>query len=81
MTIVRRMLPPLAVEPQPQVVRLLGRDVPVLPADNGTMRADDKDKPASARGVRSYVVRAFGDRLGSVRDAMEAPAASLPRRI
>jgi len=67
-----------AIKAQRQMVRLLGRDVPVLPADDGTMRADDKGKPASARGVRSYVMRAFGDRLGEVREAMEALAASLP---
>jgi len=67
-----------AIEPRRQVVRLLGREVAVLPADDGTMRADDKAKPASARGVRSYVTRAFGDRLDEVREAMEALAASLP---
>lgn len=67
-----------AVKPQRQVVRLLGRDVPVLPGDDGTLRADDNGKPALARGARSYVMRAFGDRLGEVREAMEALAASLP---
>ena len=63
-----------AIKPQRQVVRLLGRNAPVLPADEGTMRADEKGQPASARGVRSYVMRAFGE----VREAMEALAASLP---
>lgn len=67
-----------AVIPQRQVVHLLGRDVPVVPADDGTMRANDKGQPASARGVRSCIMRAFGDRLGEVREAMEALAASLP---
>jgi hypothetical protein len=67
-----------AIKPQRQVVRLLGRDVPVLPADDGTLRADDNGKPASACGVQSYVSRAFGDRLSEARAAMEALAASLP---
>jgi hypothetical protein len=48
------------------VVSLLGVDVRVLPADDGTMRADGKGQPASARGVRSYVMRTFGDGLGEV---------------
>jgi hypothetical protein len=67
-----------AIKPQRQVVRLLGRDVPVVPADDGTLRADDNGKPASARGVASYIAKAFGDRLGEARDAMEVLAASSP---
>ena len=67
-----------ALKPQRQVVRILGRDVAVLPADDGTLRADDKGKPASARSVQSYIAKAFGDRLGEARAAMEALAASLP---
>lgn len=67
-----------AVKPHRQVVRLLGRDVPVLPADDGTLRADDHGKPASARSVQNYIAKAFGDRLGEARAAMEALAASLP---
>jgi hypothetical protein len=56
------------------IVRLLGRGIAV--ADSGA--ALDKGKPASATGVRTYLTRAFGDRLGGVRAAMEALAASLP---
>ena len=67
-----------APAPQRQVVRLLGRDVPVLPADDGTLRADENGKPASARSVRSYIIRAFGGQLDEVREAMEMLAASLP---
>jgi hypothetical protein len=67
-----------ASKPQRQTVRLLGRDVPVLPADDGTLRADDHGKPASVRGAQSYIARAFGDQLGDVRAAMDALAASLP---
>lgn len=66
-----------AIKAQRRVVRLLGREVPVLPADDGTLRAEDKGKPASAGSVRSYVMRAFGERLGEVREAMEALARSL----
>ena len=66
------------LKPRRQTVRLLGRDIPVLAADDGTLRADDDGKPASANSVQSYIVRAFGDRLTKVRAAMETLAASLP---
>ncbi len=42
-----------ALKPERQVARPPGRDVPLLPADDGRRRADDNGKPASARGVRS----------------------------
>jgi len=61
-----------------QTVRLLGRDIPVLQADDGSLRAADNDKPASAKGAQGYVARAFGNRLAEVRAAIEALAASLP---
>jgi hypothetical protein len=67
-----------ALKPRRQTVRLLGRDIPVLPAPDGTLRAEDNDKPASERSVQSYVARAFGDRVTAVREAMERLAASLP---
>jgi hypothetical protein len=66
------------LKPRRQMIRLLGRDIPALAADDGTLRAEDDGKPASAKGVQSYVAQAFGDRLGEVRAAMEAPAASVP---
>jgi hypothetical protein len=65
------------LKPQRQTVRLLGRDIPVLPADDGTLRAEDDGKPASAKSVQSYIARAFGNRLGEARAAMEILAASL----
>ncbi len=40
------------LKPQAQTVRLLGRDMPVLQADDGGLRAADNDKPASAKGAR-----------------------------
>jgi len=61
-----------------QTIRLLGRDIPVLAEADGTLRAEAGGKPASAKSVQSYVARAFGDRLGEARAAMEALAASLP---
>ena len=66
------------LKPRRQTVRLLGRDIPVLAADDGTLRAEDDGKPASAESVASYIARAFGDRLAEARAAMEALAASLP---
>ena len=61
-----------------QTVRLLGREIPVLPAPDGTLRAVDDGKPSSAKSVAAYVARAFGDRLAEARAAMEHLAASLP---
>jgi hypothetical protein len=52
--------------------------VPVLAAADGTLRAEDDDKPASSKSVQTYIARAFGDRLPEVRAAMVAVAASLP---
>ena len=66
------------LKPGRQTGHLLGRDIPVLAADDGTLRAEDNGKPASAKSVQSYVSRAFGDRLGEARAAMERLAASLP---
>jgi hypothetical protein len=67
-----------ALKPRRQTVHLLGRDMPVLAAGDGTLRAGDDGKPASSQRVPSYVTRAFGDRLGEARAAMERLAASLP---
>jgi hypothetical protein len=66
------------LKPRRQTVRLLGRDIPVIPADDGTLRAEDDGKPASAKSVHSYIARAFGDRLADARAAMEGLATSLP---
>ena len=59
-------------------MRLLGREVPVAAAKSGAVVALDEDKPASPPGVENDLARAFGERLGEVRGAMEALAASLP---
>ena len=63
---------------QQQTVRLLGREIPVLPAPDGTLRAEDDGKPSSAKSVATYIARAFGDRLAEARAVMERLAASLP---
>ena len=75
-----RNAPAKAAELQPrrQTVRLLGRDIPVLAAGDGTLRADDDGKPASSKSVQAYIARAFGDRLVEARAAMDALAASVP---
>jgi len=67
-----------AIKPQNRTIRLLGKDIPVLPADDGTLRADDNGRPASARSVASYIAKAFGDRLNEAISAMEALAGMLP---
>jgi hypothetical protein len=56
-------------------VRLLGREVPVSRSSDGGLLLAAHDAPAA---VRAYFARAFGDRLGEVRAAMEALAAPLP---
>ena len=63
---------------QRQTVRLLGREIPVLPAPDGTLRAGDHGKPSSAKSVAAYIARAFGGRLAEARAAMEHLAASQP---
>jgi hypothetical protein len=60
-----------------RTVRLLGREVPVAAAKGGALVALDKGRPASPVGVRTYLTRAFGDRLDEVRRAMDELAASL----
>jgi hypothetical protein len=64
--------------PGQRTVRLLGREVPVTPGADGMLLAAARDGSAALPdGVRNYVMRAFGNRLGEVRQAMEALAASL----
>jgi hypothetical protein len=67
-----------ALKARIQIIRLLDRDISVLPAGDGTLRADDDGKPMSARDVASYIANAFGDRLDEARAAMEALAGTLP---
>jgi hypothetical protein len=66
------------LRPRRETLRLLGRDIPVTRAEDGTLRVEDGGKRVSAKSVRSYLARAFGERLEEVRAAMEGLAASLP---
>jgi hypothetical protein len=61
-----------------RAVRLLGREIPVSGSDGGVLLAAHDGRPQSPGSVRSYLARAFGQRLGEVRAAMEALASSLP---
>lgn len=75
---VERRVAAAGLKPGVQMIRLPGCEVPFLvAAADGTLRADDNGKPASAKFVESYITRAFGDRLPEVRAAMEAAAVSL----
>jgi hypothetical protein len=59
-----------------EAVHLLGRDIPVLRAADGSLHsASEGDRPASAKAVRAYLARAFGAGLEEARAAMEALAA------
>jgi hypothetical protein len=68
----------LAQEVRREAVPLLGRQVPVITGRDGKVYALDHDKPASPASVRSYIERAFGDRLPEVCKAMEDLARSIP---
>ena len=61
-----------------RAVRLLGREILVSRSDGGVLLAAHEERPQSPASVRNYLARAFGGRLGEVRSAMEALAASLP---
>jgi len=62
-----------------RAVPLLGREVAVAEAPDGTLRAVGHDgRLAEAEPVRRYLERAFGRRLGEARGTMEALAARLP---
>ena len=62
-----------------RTVRLLGREIPVVrSSDGGLLLAAHDGRPQSPASVRSYLARAFGERLGEVRAAMQELARSLP---
>jgi hypothetical protein len=50
---------------------LLGREIRLLPTEDGELRAADGDKPADPAGVQRYLAKAFGEHLEEVRQAME----------
>jgi hypothetical protein len=55
-------------------VFLLGKEIRLLPSEDGELRAADGDKAASVDNVRRYLDKAFGDHLVAVRQAMETLA-------
>jgi hypothetical protein len=52
-------------------VMLLGKEIRLLPTEDGELRAADGDKPADPAGVQRYLAKAFGEHLDEVRQAME----------
>jgi hypothetical protein len=69
------------LKPRRQTIRLLGRDIPVLPADDGRLRAGDDGKPASAKSVQSYIAGTFGDRAAGSAGCVTAARGTEPRRV
>jgi hypothetical protein len=55
-------------------MRLLGKDVPVMEGEDGTVLAASDGKPGPAAPVRAYLTRAFGNRRDEAQKAMEALA-------
>lgn len=63
---------------QTGTIRLLGREIPVSRSDSGSLLAAHDERPQPPAAIKNYIARAFGDRLGEVRAAMAALAASMP---
>jgi hypothetical protein len=66
------------LKPDAILVRLLGRDIPVIEDAEGVLLADDGGNPASSRSIQAYLVRSFGGRLEEALSAMQFIAASWP---
>lgn len=60
----------LHVEHVTKPVLLLGKEIRLLPNDDGELRAADGDQPADPGAVHRYVAKAFGNHLVDVRTAM-----------
>lgn len=58
-------------EPVTAPVTLLGKEIRLLPNEDGELRAADGDKPADPANVERYIAKAFGEYLAEVRGAME----------
>jgi hypothetical protein len=50
---------------------LLGKTIRLLPTTDGELRAADGEQPADPMAVQRYLVKAFGDHLDEVRQAMD----------
>lgn len=61
----------LRLEPVTKPAFLLGKEIRLLPNDDGEPRAADGDQPSDPAAVRRYLAKAFGDHLADVRSAME----------
>jgi hypothetical protein len=67
--------PRLRVEHVTKPVMLLGREIRLLPTEDGELRAADGDQPADPASVQRYLTRAFSHHIDAVRTAMERLAA------
>jgi len=63
--------PRLRAEHVTKPVFLLGKEIRLLPNEDGELRAADSDQPSDPAGVHRYLAKAFGDHLADVRAAME----------
>lgn len=63
-----------------EAVRLLGRQIPVLEADEG-LRAAEKGKATDPKAVQRYLEQKFKDQLPEARLAMQALASSLSKEV
>ena len=59
------------VEHVTKPVFLLGREICLLPNEDGELRAADGEQPADPAAVQRYLAKAFGDHLADVREAMQ----------
>ncbi len=66
--------PRLGMRQVTKPVLLLGREIRLLPNEDGELRAADGDQPADPAAVQRYLAKAFGDHLADVRTAMQALA-------
>jgi hypothetical protein len=50
---------------------LLGKEIRLLPNEDGELRAAEGERPGEPKSVQRYLVKAFGEHLDEVRQAME----------
>jgi hypothetical protein len=67
--------PRLRLKPETAPVFLLGKEIHLLPNEDGELRAADGERPADPGAVQRYLTKAFGERLEDVRAAMRQLAA------
>jgi hypothetical protein len=69
------------LKPHVQTIGLLGGEVLVVVAADGTLRAEADGKPASAMSVQTYIARAFGNRRPEVRSHAGSLVRLPPKRL